>query len=461
MTASSDNHNLCKGLRVLVIDDNEAEAESSAEALERIGCDVRIATGGAEGLELIRNGGIDLVVTDLVMNDVDGMAITQATKHYWPETEVLVCTGHSSVSTAVEAMQKGAMTYLEKPLNINVLRAQVAKAAEKLSVVRERAELRRQIDKRFGFENIIGQSRTMQQIFDVMGQISPTNATVLIEGESGTGKELVAKAIHNNSPRKARPFVGLNCAALSEGILESELFGHEKGAFTGADQQRLGRFEYADHGTLFLDEVGDMPMTTQIKLLRVIEEREIMRVGSNEPIKVNVRLIAATNANLQDLVREKKFREDLYFRLNVVRISLPPLRARHDDIPLLIDAFMKEVSEENGKPIKGMTPEARGILYRYEWPGNVRELRNCIESMVVTTRGVVLDVIDVPPHIATGPSGGGGVQEIAAGMSIDEAEKILVLRTLEMTRGNREEAARILQIGERTLYRKLDKYGLK
>jgi two-component system response regulator HydG len=271
----------------------------------------------------------------------------------------------------------------------------------------------------------------------------------------------VAKAIHNNSPRKARPFVGLNCAALSEGILESELFGHEKGAFTGADTQRRGRFEYADHGTLFLDEVGDMPMTTQIKLLRVIEEREIMRVGSNEPIEVDVRLIAATNSSLEELVRRKDFREDLYFRLNVVRLHLPPLRARHDDIPLLIDAFIRHFSEEHGTKVAGMTSEARAVLYRYDWPGNVRELKNCIESMVIISRSDILDVEDLPPHIAAAPDGGSPLQEITAGMSLEEAEKILILRTLEMTHGNREEAARILKIGERTLYRKLDKYGLK
>ena len=451
----------CRDLRVLVIDDNEAEAEAAVEALERVGCACRMATTGRQGLELIRNGHVDVVLTDLVMNDVDGMAIIEETKRFWPEVEVLVFTGHSSVDTAVQAMQKGAMTYLEKPVNIGVLRTQVRKAAEKQSVFRERADLKRQIDKRFGFEGIIGQSEPMQRIFDVLHQIAPTNATVLIEGESGTGKELVARAIHNQSPRRARPFVGLNCAALSEGILESELFGHEKGAFTGADQRRRGRFEYAQHGTLFLDEVGDMPMTTQIKLLRVIEEREIMRVGSNEPIKVDVRLIAATNQRLETLVREKRFREDLYFRLNVVRISLPPLRARRDDVPMLIDHFLSEFSAANGKAIAGMTPAARSLLYRHSWPGNVRELRNCIESMIVTTCNTVLDEADIPCHIAQDTPVAAENVAFAAGMSLDDLEKMAIQRTLEMTGGNREEAAKVLAIGERTLYRKLDKYGLK
>ena len=461
MSDTAAPQNLCQGLRVLVIDDNEAEGAAAAEALERVGCQCKIASSGEDGLEHIRNGNVDVVLTDLIMHDVDGLKITAETKRYWPEVEVLVFTGHSSVGTAVEAMQKGALTYLEKPVDIEVLRAQVAKAAEKQRMVREHADLKRQINKRYGFERIIGQSQSMQRVFDVLAQISSTNATILIEGESGTGKELAARTIHNNSPRRARPFVGLNCASLSEGILESELFGHEKGAFTGADQRRSGRFEYADHGTLFLDEVGDLPISTQIKLLRVIEEREITRVGSNEPIKVEVRLIAATNRSLEDLVREKRFRQDLYFRLNVVRISLPPLRDRHNDIPLLIEAFMGEFSRENNKEISAITPEARSILYRYPWPGNVRELRNCLESMIVTTRSNVLDAADIPPHISAVAPGGHEGMHVAAGMSWDEIEKVAIEKTLEMTNGNREEAARILKIGERTLYRKLDKYGLK
>jgi len=448
-------------LRVLVIDDHQSEAEAAAEALERIGCRCRTATTGAEGLEIIREGGLDLVLTDLIMHGISGIRIIEETKRYWPDVEVLVFTGHGSVDTAVEAMQKGAMTYLEKPVNIEMLRTYVRKAAEKQRVVRDHAALQRQIDKRFGLEGIIGQSPAMQRIFDVLGQISVTSATVLIEGESGTGKELLARALHNNSPRRARPFVALNCAALSESILESELFGHEKGAFTGADRQRQGRFEYAQHGTLFLDEVGDMPISTQIKLLRVIEEREIFRVGSNVPIKVDVRIVAATNQNLEGLVREKRFRDDLYFRLNVVRLQLPPLRERPADIPLLIDAFLREFNQAHGKEINGIKTDALEVLYRYPWPGNVRELKNCIESMVVTARSDILGVEDIPPQVFSAPQTPGSAAGIVTGMSLDEVEKILIQQTLEMTGGNREEAARILKIGERTLYRKLDKYGLK
>ena len=461
MTEPRQRNGEALDLQVLVIDDHEAEARAAAEALERIGCACRIATSGEEGLEAIRSGGIDLVLTDLVMRDVDGIEIVRETRRHGPDGEVLVLTGHGSVDTAVQAMQAGAMVYLEKPINLKVLRTYVRKAAEKQSVVRDRERLQRQMDKRFGLEGIVGRSEAMQRVFDVLGQISSTKATVLIEGESGTGKELVARAIHNNSPRRARAFVALNCAALSEGILESELFGHEKGAFTGADVQRTGRFEYAHQGTLCLDEVGDMPLSTQIKLLRVIEEGEIHRVGSNVPVKVDVRLIAATNQDMAQLVKEKRFREDLFFRLNVVRLSLPPLRERPDDVPLLVDHFLQQFRHEHGKDVAGLTPEALRMLCRYGWPGNVRELRNCVEAMVVTSRAGTLDVADVPPHIQDAGSASPGGLAIPPGLSLEEMEKALIESTLERTQGNREEAARILKIGERTLYRKLDKYGLK
>jgi len=447
-------------LRAVVIDDRKDHAEAAAEVLRRIGCACRIATSGKEGLEIIREGDVDLVLTDLVMHDVNGLDIVEETKRYWPEVEVIVFTAHSSVDTAVEAMEKGALYYIEKPADIKVLRAQVKKAAERQRVARERAQLKRQIDKHFGFEGIIGQSQGIRRVLDVLRQISPTNATVLIHGESGAGKELVARAIHNNSPRRAHEFVGLNCAALSDTILESELFGHEKGAFTGADQQRQGRFEYADHGTLFLDEVGDMPIATQIKLLRVIEQREITRVGSNEPIKVDVRLIAATHRNLEDLVRAKTLREDLYFRLNVVRLHLPPLRERLDDIPLLADAFLQEFNQEYGKSVT-ISAEALRLLYQYAWPGNVRELKNCIQNLVLTARSGEVGVGQIPPHMAVSPAPSEGADDAWSGLPLDDVEKIHIKRTLEMTEGNREEAARLLKIGERTLYRKLDKYGLK
>jgi len=448
-------------LKVLVIDDNEAEARSAAEAIERIGCECRVATSGAEGLETIRAGGLDLILTDLVMRDVSGLEIVAEAKKHWPDVEVIVITGHGSIDTAIKATQAGAMMYLEKPLNLKVLRTYVRKAAERQTVVRDRDRLKRALDKRFGYEGIVGRSEAMQRVFDTLRQIAPTRATVLIEGESGTGKELVARALHNNSPRRARPFVALNCAALSEGILESELFGHEKGAFTGADARRDGRFEYAHQGTLFLDEIGDMPMSTQIKLLRVIEQGEIFRVGSNVPIRVDVRLIAATNQDMAGLVARKRFREDLYFRLNVVRLRLPPLRERPEDVPLLADYFLQQFREEHRKDVTGITPEALRRLEQYPWPGNVREMRNCIEAMVVTASSPALDAGDIPAYIGDVQPAPSGPLAIPAGVSLDEMEKEMIRGTLERTGGNREEAARILKIGERTLYRKLDKYGLK
>ena len=455
-------------LNVLVIDDEPGHAEATAEALERVGFHCDLATSGRDGLARIKNDNVDIVITDLAMDDVDGMAILEAAKAHAGDIEVIMITGHGSERIAVQAMQKGAYHYLAKPFDMDELRTVIQKAAEKQQLVRHNVELRRQLDKRFGLSGIIGNAAAMQRIFDTLQQVAMTHATVLIQGESGTGKELLARAIHQNGRRKDRLFVGLNCAALSEGILESELFGHEKGAFTGADRQRQGRFEYANGGTLFLDEIGDMPLSTQIKLLRVIEEREILRVGSNEPIKVDVRLIAATNQDIEELVRLKRFREDLYFRLNVVRVSLPPLRERREDIPLLIDAFIREFAETHSKQIAGIEPDAHRALCRHDWPGNVRELKNSIESMVVMSRGERLTLRDLPDAVLSATEGLEDARHAPAsglhvtpGTSLEAMEKELIRRTLETVGGNREEAAKQLKIGERTLYRKLDRYGLR
>jgi len=301
----------------------------------------------------------------------------------------------------------------------------------------------------------------MQKVLNIVNQISGTTATILITGESGTGKELISKIIHNNSSRKNNPLVVLNAAAIPESLLESELFGHEKGAFTGAMYQRKGKFEYANHSTLFLDEIGDMPLSTQVKLLRVIEDGVVTRVGSNESIAVDVRLIAATNQYLEKLINEGRFREDLYFRLNVVSVKLPPLRERLEDIPLLIDAFLREFSQTHNKKVSIISPEARKILYKYPWPGNVRELKNCIESMVVVSTKNAIDVEDIPDHILQRSSETSTVPSLVAGITIEEAERELIKSTLVTVGGNREEAAKMLGIGERTLYRKLDRYGLK
>jgi two-component system response regulator HydG len=323
---------------ILIIDDEKDQAEAIAESLRKVGYTCLTAVSGNNVLDIIRKDGIDVVITDLVMHEIDGMRILRETKEHSPETEVILITGHGSVETAVTAMQKGAATYLLKPINISHLRAVVDKVVEKQNIVRSNIELHKQLEEKFGFDGIIGNSQQMHRIFNILKQIASTTATVLIVGESGTGKELIARAIHYNGPRKNNPYVVLNSAAISESLLESELFGHEKGAFTGALHQRKGKFEYANNGSLFLDEVGDMPLTTQAKLLRLIEDGRIVRIGSNESVKIDVRIIAATNKDLGELVKEGKFREDLYFRFNVICLRLPPLRERQEDIFLMMDS---------------------------------------------------------------------------------------------------------------------------
>jgi len=444
-------------VRVLVIDDDGAHADAAAESLSRSGYDCTVATSGTEGLRRIENDGYDVVLTDLVMRDLSGNEIVRKVKASSPETEVIVMTGYPSYETALEAMDIGAYDYLNKPIDLNILRAKIKKALEKQKLVRSNVELKRQLDKKYGFEGIIGGSEPMQNVFDTLRQVSASMATVLILGESGTGKELVARAIHANSPRRGNHFVPLNCAALSETILESELFGHEKGAFTGATQTRKGRFEYAHGGTLFLDEIGDLPPDTQVKLLRVIEYGEVTRIGSNDSFKVDVRLLAATNKDLTVLVREGKFREDLYYRLKVVTVELPPLRERLEDLPLLVQSFLDEFSRRQSIKVPEITSAAMDLLYNYDWPGNVRELRNCVEAMVALDKDGKIDAEDVPRYVKQGEetSSSSGV----GGVNLEEKEKESIRKALALCEGNREKAAKMLGIGERTLYRKIKRYG--
>ena len=450
-------------IRVLVVDDDEPHAQAVAESLERVGYDCTIATSGRDGLRLIEEQEFDIILTDLIMEGAGGLEILRKAKQELPDAEVVILTGHGTIKTAVTAMQAGATTYLTKPLDIGELRTVVDKASQSQRLARSNLELQRQLNERFGFEGVVGNSPQMHAVVAKLRQIAPTNATVLITGESGTGKELVAKALHVNSPRRNKPFVPLNCAELSENVLESELFGHVKGAFTGADRDRMGRFQYANGGTLFLDEIGDMPMSIQVKLLRVLETGEIVRVGTNEPIKVNVRLISATNRDLSDALASGKFRQDLYHRLKVVSIKLPPLRERREDIPLLIDYFLKQFAASHGKTIHGITPAARKVLMAHDWPGNVRELKNTIESMVVIDADGMLDLDDLTEElqavgaVAPQPETAGAAPLL--GRTMDEIERYYILETLKLTDGNREEAARILGIGERTLYRKLKEYS--
>jgi two-component system response regulator HydG len=449
---------------VLIVDNDQAHAETVAESLERTGLHCRVATSGKEGAKLIESDSFDVVITDLVMHNIDGLGILERTKAAQPDAEVILMTGHGTIPSAVEAMQKGAFNYLLKPLDLAQLRTLTQKAAESARLRRTNLELNRRLDEKFGFEGVVGDSPQMRDVIEKLKRIAPTNASVLIQGETGTGKELVAQAIHQNSPRKNKPFVALNCAALSENILESELFGHVKGAFTDASTDRVGKFEYAHGGTMFLDEVGDMPLPTQIKLLRVIENGEITRVGSNTPITVNVRIISATNSNLEEGIEKGTFRSDLYHRLKVITIRLPTLRERSQDIPILIDYFIRQFTSAHGKQIKGVSAAARRVLLTYDWPGNVRQLRNVVESMVVVDYDGLLDVDDLPEELAGAPAPPGEPStaslSLLVGKPLDELEKLFLAETLRQTAGNREEAANMLGIGERTLYRKIKEYNL-
>jgi two-component system response regulator HydG len=406
-----------------------------------------------------------MVVTDLKMPGKGGLELLPEIKELLPDAEVIMVTGHGTVQSAVEAMQQGAFHFLLKPLDLKQLRAVVDKAAGSQHLRRANAELNRRLDEKFGFEGVIGSSPAMRDVIERLRRIAPTDARVLIQGDTGTGKELIAQAIHQNSPRKDRPFVGLNCAALSENILESELFGHIKGAFTDASSNRIGKFEYADGGTLFLDEVGDMPLATQIKLLRVLESHEITRVGSKDPIKVNVRILSATNRNLDEAIAAGTFREDLYHRLNVITITLPRLVDRREDVPLLIDHFTRMYASRHNKKVRSMTTAARRRLLAFDWPGNVRQLRGTIESMVVVDYDEVLDLDDLPPQFTPSDGEGGGDASdglhALVGKSMAEIECLFIGETLKVTGGNREEAARMLGIGERTLYRKIKDCQLK
>ena len=446
--------------RIIVVDDQAAHAEILSDALESVGHKCQVATTIDEARDLLRKDGADIVVTDLVLGDRDGLDLIREAQAIDPFIAVVVVTGHGTVETAVEAMQLGAVDYLRKPVDLAGLRIRVNRALEGAALKKRAEELERTIDDRFGFEGIIGSSHAMHAIVQKLKQVATTDASVLILGESGTGKELIAKAIHANSRRKGNVFVPLNCAALGEGVLESELFGHERGAFTGASSLRKGRFEHADGGTLFLDEVGDIPTTVQVKLLRVLEEREVVRMGSNDAVPTDVRLICATHRDLRQRIEEEKFREDLFYRINVVTIEIPPLRDRSVDIPLLVHHFLDEYSRVHDKSIEGISREALRVLTAYSWPGNVRELKNAIENMVVTCLGTVLELEDLPGHIRP-QSSSIGVGGFPVGTTIQELERELSRNTLEMVEGNRRKAAEALGIGERTLYRKIDEYGLR
>jgi len=441
---------------VLIIDDEKNIREGLGAALELEDYTVALASDGKEGLERIQKGDIDLVITDLRMPKISGEQVLAKITAENPGIPVIVLTGHGSIDSAVDAMRNGAYDFLTKPLNLDQLILIVKRALQGRELALKHKELQEELNSRKSFESIIGKSAEMQRIFETVRKAAGSKASVLITGESGVGKELIANALHNLSPRRENSMIKVHCAALSESLLESELFGHEKGAFTGAVARKRGRFELAHGGTIFLDEIGEIDQNVQIKILRVLQDKRFERVGGEETVEVDVRLITATNRDLEKEVAEGRFRGDLYYRLNVVHIHVPPLRERRDDIPLLITAFLQEFAQENGKTIEGIDARARAALYKFDWPGNIRQLRNCLESAVVMCSGSIIKLEDLPPTIA----GSGEADSIAvpAGITMAEAEKIIILQNLAINKGNKSKTADILGIGRKTLHRKLDEY---
>jgi two-component system response regulator AtoC len=445
---------------ILIVDDEKPTREGLRQSLED-DFDVHTASNVEEALKVLGEEHIDLVLTDLRLGGDDGMALIEQILQRPRPPICMLMTAYGSIATAVEAMKRGAYDFVAKPVNIDELGLKIARAIKGRQTEQENVQLRQLVDKRFGLENLIGESRAMHEIFDTVRQVAPTRATVLLTGESGTGKELLARAIHNLSNRNKTRFIAFNCAAFAPQLIESELFGHERGSFTGAAERRIGRFEQAAGGTLFLDEIGEIDSNVQVKLLRALDPGVFERVGGNQSISADVRLIAATNRDLAALVREGKFREDLYYRLNVVQIRVAPLRERKEDIPLLANTFLKEICERDGKAFRPLSPEAMETLLRYDWPGNVRELKGAIDSGVTLATGNQITVRDLPLTVR-GASGGlapreGGTQDQ---VNIHDNEIRLIMRALDESGGNRTEAAKKLGISRRTLHRRLKELQL-
>jgi len=450
------------GHSILVVDDDTAHRTMLATLLGSWGYRITEADDGGRAVEQVRRQAFDLILMDIRMLQMSGIEALEQIKTINPAIAVVLMTAYASVETAVEAIRKGAYDYLTKPLDFDKLRLTVQRAMEHLRLQAENRRLKADLGQGLHRPHIIGNSPAMCTLLETVAQVAPTEATVLITGESGTGKELIAAAIHDNSHRRRGPLVKINCAASTETLLESELFGHEKGAFTGADRRQEGRIVQADGGSLFLDEVGEMPLTMQVKLLRAIQEREVTRVGGQGTIAVDVRIIAATHRNLVDMVAEGTFRQDLFYRLNVLSLEIPPLRRRTEDIPLLATHFLESFAQKNHKPIRGFTPQAVERMIKYAWPGNVRELINAIERAVVLSRGEYLDAADFSGvAVAAGPEDAPSTQEPANpdGQALEDVERRAILHTLEAAGGNKSEAARRLGITRKTLHQKLKKYG--
>ncbi len=454
-----------KTSKILIVDDDPGHLTTLKTITKSWGYTVETANDGVVAVDLVKSGPVDLILMDVRMTNMSGIEALGQIKDYNPSIPVIIMTAYSSVKSAVEALKSGAYDYLIKPLDFEVLKLTIERASEHAGLKEENRALKEHLRSDYDIANIIGRSQPMKKLLDMMSMVAPSEATVLITGESGTGKELIARSLHFNSPRKEKPLVVVNCASITETLLESELFGHEKGAFTGADKRREGRFMQANHGTIFLDEIGETSPTMQAKLLRVLQEKEVQRVGSEETIKVNVRIVAATNRNLEADVAKGRFREDLFYRLNVMNLNVPPLKERQEDIPLFAQHFLKKFADKNRKTVKGFVPLAVDMLLNYDWPGNVRELENAIERAVILLTGEYITEKQLPlnitkkyPDLSTSPIAAAPVMD--GTRSMEEIEKEAILATLKASGGNKSETARRLGITRKTLHNKLKNYGL-
>jgi two-component system response regulator HydG len=447
--------------KILVVDDEASHRTMLKAVLTSEGYQISEADDGKTAIEAVEGESYDLILMDVRMTELDGIEAMQEIKKISPAIPIIIMTAYGSVETAVDALKSGAYDYLTKPLDIEELKILIQKALDHYRLREENIVLRERLADRFDFSRIIGKSKAMKDLFETLAMVAPSDATILLYGESGTGKEIVANALHENSPRARRPFIKVSCAALPETLLESELFGHERGAFTGAIGRKEGRFQLANGGTIFLDEVSEMSPTTQVKLLRVLQEREFEPLGSTKTIRVDIRIIATTNKNLEEEVKEGNFREDLFYRLNVVPIELPALRKRKEDVPLLAKHFLNICSEKAQTPIKGFLPKTMDLMIRYDWPGNIRELENAIERAVLLCQGEYISPEDLP-HAVQGAEGGElpGVA-VPSGMTLKEVEREVIVQILEETDGNRTQTARILGISRKTLQNKLKEYGIR
>jgi DNA-binding NtrC family response regulator len=446
--------------RILVVDDDASTREIFGELLQRWGYDVEQTSDGHDALKLTAERRPDVIISDLVMPKLDGLALTRALREESPDTPVIIITGEGTIDAAVEAVREGVFDFVEKPLDPTRLKVILQRALEKRETEHEMQVLRRRLGQVDAGVGLIGQAPAMRKVMDLVEKVAPSKASVVIGGQSGTGKEMVARAIHQLSPRRDKAFIAINCSAIPAGLMESEMFGHERGAFTGADQRRLGAWELADGGTLFLDEVGDLPVELQAKFLRVLEDERLRRLGGKSEIHVDVRVLSATNRDLKEEIKAGRFREDLFFRLNVFQIVLSPLKERRDDIPLLVQHFIDRFSREGGKKLAGVTPQAMKILCEYGWPGNIRELRNTLERAVILCGGGIIDVEHLPTELSVG-GGESAYLKLPFGLPLREVEKEYILSSLGRMQNNKARTAQALGISEKTLYNKLYRYSGK